>query len=335
MGKHAQKFGAEGARPLRNASPEPAVRLRSREWTGISGIHRVHKPVGVSSHACLRAFLGLADGVARAEVPACHGGTLDPFAEGLLLVLVGGATRVMDRLHALPKVYEADLAWGLETDTGDAGGVGVARADGLPARDAVEVALAGFLGWRDQVPPATSAKRVDGERAYVRAHRGEEVLLPPSRVYLHDARVTHWDAPARRATIRLTCRGGYYVRALARDLGRAVGCPAHLVGLRRTAIGPWEDPGRAQGGPPTTRAASGPDLLPWLPSRVLTASEHARLVQGGTIALGTLSPPRWSFPPGFPLPTPEVLGLVGTRAVTVLVEGGGLLRKETALRGGV
>ena len=330
MGKHAQKFGAEGARPLRNASPEPAVRLPALVAPG-PGIHRVHKPVGVSSHACLRAFLGLADGVARGALPACHGGTLDPFAEGLLLVLVGGATRVMDRLHALPKVYEADLAWGLETDTGDAGGVGVARADGLPARGAVEVALGGFLGWRDQVPPATSAKRVDGERAYVRAHRGEEVLLPPSRVYLHDARVTHWDAPARRATIRLTCRGGYYVRALARDLGRAVGCPAHLVGLRRTSIGPWDDvpPGmRAQ-------AASGTDLLPWLPSRVLTASEHARLVQGGTIALGTLSPPRWSFPPGFPSPPPETVGLVGTRAVAVLVEGGGLLRLETALRGSV
>ncbi len=361
MRKASQKLGAEGARPLRNASPEASVRAPG---PAVPGIHRVHKPVGATSHACLRGFLGLADGTARGELPACHGGTLDPFAEGLLLVLVGGATRVMERLHALPKVYEAEVAWGTETDTGDAGGVAVAHADAVPRRDEVERALAGFLGWTDQVPPATSARRVDGERAYVRVHRGEVVVLPPTRVYLHDAAVVGWNDAARRATIRLTCRGGYYVRALARDLGRAVGCPVHLVGLRRTAIGPWTDPGgapgaaggwkgpllrhenpavggrRCGGGPPPPPQESGVpargvDLLPWLPSRVLTASEHARVVQGGTIVMGTLVPPRWSPPDGFPAPAAGVIGRVGERAVAVLVADAGLLRMETALRGGV
>src|SRR5205085_314882 len=91
----------------------------------------------------------------------------------------------------------------------------------------LDAALAGFLGWRDQVPPATSAKKIGGEPAYKKAHRGEEVVLPPSRVYLHEARWLSHDLPGK-SRLLLTCRGGYYVRALARDLGRRLGCGGHL-----------------------------------------------------------------------------------------------------------
>ena len=184
-----------------------------------------------------------AEGGRGKKLSICHGGTLDPFAEGLLLLLVGPATRLMDFLHPIPKTYEAEVVWGAETDNGDLHGR-ILR-EGSPAAltpAALDAALAGFLGFREQVPPAHSNKRVDGERAYVKAHRGEAVELPPSTVYLHAAEWLSHALP-RRSRLRLTCKGGYYVRALARDLGRTLGCGAHLGKLRRTAIGPWLDPG--------------------------------------------------------------------------------------------
>ncbi len=304
------------------------------------GIHAVHKPAGVSSHARLRAFLGLPDGVAAPPVPACHGGTLDPFAEGLLLVLVGGATRLMERLHALPKTYVAEVAWGVETDTGDGGGT-VLRHAAPPATDVVRAALGAFRGWRDQVPPATSARRVDGERAYVRAHRGEEVVMAPRPAYLHAATL---DGAGR---LVLTCRGGFYVRALVRDLGRAVGSAAHVRTLRRTAIGPWTDPG--PGGAPTR--AHGATLLPWCATRVLDDREAHRVRLGGVVPVGRIEPPAWAWPDGFPSPAEagalrgrpeappqdEVAPIVGVhreRAVAILARDGDTLRPVSTLRGG-
>jgi tRNA pseudouridine55 synthase len=304
------------------------------------GIHAIHKPHGVSSHARLRAFLGLPDGVAAPPVPACHGGTLDPFAEGLLLVLVGGATRVMERLHALPKTYVAEVVWGVETDTGDGGGIVVRRAP-PPAPDVVRAALGAFLGWRDQVPPATSARRVDGERAYVRAHRGEDVVMAPRPAYLHALSVD----PAGRLV--LTCRGGYYVRSLVRDLGRAVGSAAHVRTLRRTAIGPWTDPG-PRGAPVR---ACGAGLLPWCATRALDDGEAHRVRLGGVVPVGALRGPAWPWPSGFPPPDgagalrgrPEappqeevaaVLGVHRERAVALLAREGDRLRPLCTLRGG-
>src|SRR4029077_12213796 len=113
-----------------------------------------------------------------------------------------------------------------------------------------------FLGWQEQVPPATSNKRVDGERAYQKAHRGEEVVLPPSRVYLHSARWLSHDLP-RSSTLELVSGGGDYVRAPARDLGRATGAFGHLTKLRRAAIGPWRDPEQGR------VLLRGAELFPW------------------------------------------------------------------------
>jgi tRNA pseudouridine55 synthase len=149
-----------------------------------SGIHLLHKPAGPTSFSLVQPFLADARG-RKPRLPVCHGGALDPFADGLLPILVGRATRVFELLHPIPKEYEAEVAWGAETDNGDPLGTVVARGDASaldPGR--LEHALQSVLGWREQVPPATSNKRVGGERAYVRAHRGEEVELPPVRVYL-------------------------------------------------------------------------------------------------------------------------------------------------------
>jgi tRNA pseudouridine55 synthase len=297
------------------------------------GLYLAHKAVGPSSHALVRTFMEEVEalGVSRKQLPVCHGGTLDPFAEGLLLLLAGPATRLMDRLHAAPKTYVADVAWGAETDTGDAGGRVVLRGDASAlTAGMLDAALPAFLGWSAQVPPDTSAKKVDGEPAYKRAHRGEAVGLPPSRVYLHAAR---WVSHALPATSRLelACRGGFYVRALARDLGRALGCGAHLTALARTAIGPWVDPGPGA----SRQGVHGRALLPWLPSRALTPPEWDAVKAWKPLPRGDVLPPDWPLPAGFPEPEPrEVRALVRSKLVAVLRDDGDVLVPVVDLRTG-
>ena len=205
------------------------------------GIYLVHKPVGQTSFSLVRSLMEevRAAGIRRDRLPVCHGGALDPFAEGLLLLLAGEATRLMDLLHAVPKTYVAEIAWGVETDNGDPLGRVVARADaGSLTPERLQQALAAFIGWQDQVPPRTSNKRVAGERAYRKAHRGESFELPPSRVYLHEARWLGHHLPAS-STLELVTGGGYYVRSLARDLGRATGALAHAPHCAVSTTASW------------------------------------------------------------------------------------------------
>ncbi len=296
-----------------------------------SGIHLVHKPVGPTSFSLVQEFMKAANprpGEKRVKV--CHGGTLDPFAHGLLLMLVGSATRLFDHLHAIPKVYEATVRWGVETENGDLHGRVVFEGDpaGLSA-EKLEAALAGFVGWHEQTPHATSAKRVGGERAYLKAHRGETVEMPPSRVYLHEAKWLSHDLP-RESRLRMTVRGGYYVRALARDLGRALGCGAHLTSLHRTAIGPWEDPGRDQ-----QVEVHGRAVMPWAPTRILTDQDVGDLRQGETIRTAEILPPEWALPAGFPDAEPPIRGFHQDRFVFLLQRQEARLGILSALPGGV
>lgn len=255
-----------------------------------SAIWCVDKPVGAASSSLVDAFRDEYSGPWPLKVS--HGGVLDPFAHGLVLLLVGAANRLFEALHEAPKTYLATVQLGLETDTGDAGGREVQRGDASAVRpEAIDTVLQTFLGWTEQVPPATSNKRVDGERAYVRAHRGEQVELPAQRVYCHSARRLE-DPNALR--LELTVRGGFYVRSLAIDLGRALGCGAHLSALERTAIGPWTV---------ETSPRMGRDVLPWLPSVELTDAELGALRQGAPLPTRELTPPEWPLPAGFPQPT--------------------------------
>ena len=205
----------------------------------------------------------------------------------MLILLAGPATKLFEHLHAVPKVYVADVAWGRETDTGDAGGRVVAEGDpALATPAALDAALPPLLGWQEQIPPSTSNKRVRGERAWVLHHRGEQVELPPSRVYLHAAEwLAHRPGVSR---LRLTSSGGYYVRSLARDLGRAVGARAHLVRLHRTAIGPWTDPGRR------IRTVTGPAMVPWMRTLLVGPVEVGQAVEGPFV------PAAYTLPEGFP-----------------------------------
>jgi len=272
------------------------------------GIHLVHKKPGETSFSLVRAF------AESTRLRACHGGALDPFAEGLLLILAGPATRLFELLHPVPKTYEAEIGWGVETDNGDPLGAVVARGDASSLDPAnLDSALIRHLGWREQIPPATSNKRVEGERAYVRAHRGEAVVLPPSRVYLHEAGFVAHDLP-RSSRLRLVVRGGYYVRALVRDLGRELGCRGHLTALRRLSIGPWADPAGE------TKIVSGPDVLPWAPRRELGDEEERRIRPGASIPRGDLGEPGWRCPPGFPDPQAPVRAIHHRRLEALLRE---------------
>lgn len=295
-----------------------------------AGIHLLHKPRGQTSFAALNTFLAAAGTERRPR--AMHGGTLDPFADGLLLALVGEAVHLFEPLHALPKFYEAELRWGIETDNGDPTGreVGAASAAHLTAQGISEAAAA-LRGWHLQVPPATSAKKVGGEPAYRKAHRGEAVELPASRVYLHAAEWLSHELP-HRSVLRLTCRGGFYVRSFVRDLGRALGTVAHVAALRRTAIGPWRDP--ASSGPPAVITGAG--ALPDAPMRILSDAEVGLLRRGGGVPAGQLLAPGWAGPAGFPRRDPPLVAGVHLGRLRFLLRAdGGALSPLRELRGGL
>ncbi len=194
----------------------------------------VDKPEGPTSHDVVA--------VARRALSTRrvgHTGTLDPFASGLLLLCVGRATRLAEYLSGMDKRYEATARLGLETDTLDRDGVPVTEESDLSAvsQGALVEALAGLTGAIEQVPPQYSAKKVEGEAMHRRARRGERVELAPVPVTVHELELLDAAPPEFRLGVR--CSSGTYIRAIARDLGRALGVGGHLTSLRRTAVGPF------------------------------------------------------------------------------------------------
>ena len=190
------------------------------------------KPAGITSHDVIQRARQI-----YGERSIGHLGTLDPFATGLLILLFGRATRLSTFLDTEPKVYDATVAFGSETDTDDATGT-VTRSAKIPSEQEIRAALPAFTGPISQVPPAYSAKSVAGVRAYDGARRGEPLELAPVAVTVHEWDVRSVSEESLRATI--TCSGGTYIRALARDLGRATASAAHLSALRRTRAGRFD-----------------------------------------------------------------------------------------------
>ena len=196
-----------------------------------SGVLVVDKPAGITSFDVVRE--------ARRRIgerKAGHTGTLDPLATGVLPICFGEATKIVSLLTADDKAYRATGELGLETDTLDTTGAVVVRAAwGEVRREQVEQALETMLGPQLQVPPAYSALHVDGERAYERARRGEEVKLEPRPVEIDTLALVRWDPPSFE--IDVACSKGTYVRSLIADVGRRLGCGAALAALRRTRSG--------------------------------------------------------------------------------------------------
>jgi tRNA pseudouridine55 synthase len=192
----------------------------------------VDKPAGISSHDVVQR-------VRRAlKIRAAgHTGTLDPFATGLLIVLLGRATRLARFIEGQSKRYLATARLGAQTTTDDFTGEVVARPASPVdvAESRVREALAGFVGEQLQQPPPFSAKLVRGERSYRKARRGEQVELAPVKVTIHSMELVDYTPPDLR--FRVVVSAGTYIRAIARDLGRSLGVGAHLIALRREAIG--------------------------------------------------------------------------------------------------
>jgi tRNA pseudouridine55 synthase len=202
------------------------------------GVIVVDKPAGMTSHDVVNRVRRV-----FAMKKVGHAGTLDPDATGVLVLGLGRATRFLAYSQAAPKRYTAQAQFGVTTSTQDASGeiVSTSSAAGLDAASLARVARS-FVGEIDQVPPMVSAVKVGGERLYRKARRGEEIERPPRRVTVYDLQVVSFDqGPQARAVLDVCCSAGTYVRTLVNDVGVALGCGAHLTGLRRTEAGGFSE----------------------------------------------------------------------------------------------
>ncbi|MBT3713291.1 MAG: tRNA pseudouridine(55) synthase TruB [Anaerolineae bacterium] len=197
----------------------------------ISGVLVIDKPTGMTSHDVVN-IVRRGTGIRRAG----HTGTLDPRASGVLVILVGPAVRLSEYISASDKRYQAIIRMGTATDTYDAEGAFTREEVSVDVtEEQFEAELKKFEGEVEQTPPAYSAVKVNGRKAYEMARKGEEVELEPRMSQVHHLEVLEWATP--EVVVDVHCSSGTYIRSLANDLGEVLGCGAYLVGLRRTKNG--------------------------------------------------------------------------------------------------
>ena len=261
---------------------------RRRKGEAVSGWVCLDKPLDLTSTQAVgrvrRAFNAQKAG---------HAGTLDPLATGILPIALGEATKTVPFLMDSRKTYRFTIAWGTTTASFDREGQVTATSDARPTHAEVEAALPAFVGEILQVPPAYSAVKVDGERAYDLAREGVELELEPRPVTIHAIRVLE-EPDADHALLELECGKGAYVRAVVRDLAAALGACGHVSALRRTAVGPLTE-ARAISLEMLEdlchRGARPEALLPVetalddIPALALTTEDAFRLTQGRSIVL--------------------------------------------------
>jgi tRNA pseudouridine55 synthase len=270
-----------------------AAKQRRREKRDVHGWLVLDKPVGMTSTHAVSVVRRLF--TARR---AGHAGTLDPLASGCLPIALGEATKTVPFVMDGRKTYRFTVRWGEERDTDDAEGRVVERAQERPTPEAIRALLPQFMGTITQVPPRFSAIKVDGERAYDLARDGEAVELAPRPVDIHYLELIETPDPDH-AVLAAECGKGTYVRALARDMGRLLGCFGHVSALRRTGVGPFEENcaitldrlqslAPAEGGDPARLASA---LLPVaaglqaLPALTVSRADAARLARGQAVLL--------------------------------------------------
>jgi tRNA pseudouridine55 synthase len=288
---------------MSNEAPAPAevkasTGQRRREKRDVHGWVVLDKPVGMTSTHAVSVVKRLFK--ARR---AGHAGTLDPLASGLLPIALGEATKTVPFVMEGRKRYRFTVRWGEERDTDDAEGRVVVTSAERPSASAIRALLPSFTGTIAQVPPRYSAIKIEGERAYDLAREGEVVELESRPVEIHrlDLVETAEGADPDRSVFEAECGKGTYVRAIARDMGRALGCYGHVVELRRTLVGPFGEndavcddalqdaPAGPHQGP--TVGAPGSPLLPVeaglaaLPALAVSRSDAARLARGQAVLL--------------------------------------------------
>lgn len=289
----------------------------------MDGILVIEKPIGPTSHDVV-ALVRRLSGTKRVG----HGGTLDPFASGVLPLFLGRATRMLEYHLGDGKAYRATVCFGASSTTDDLEGE-LTPAAAAPDRAAVEDALPAFRGEIVQTPPAYSAIKVGGRRAYAMARGGETPVLSPRTVTISRIELVEWDDtdPARPiAVIEVECSAGTYVRAIARDLGGSVGSAAYLGALVRTASGPFALSAARTLDGVREAAAAGTLASLLLPADAgLEALPEIRLTAGeiGEIARGR-----------FVTPSERPSAVLGPDARYRLLDGEGRLVAMAALRGG-
>ncbi len=206
-----------------------------------SGVLNIDKPPSLTSHDIVAHIRRLLP-VTGYQLPAAkvgHAGTLDPFATGVLLILVGPAARLMEYVNLLPKTYEARLTLGAVSDTDDVTGKITRSKFQNPSQipmAQIRKTLTSFIGSQQQIPPAYSAVKVKGQKAYKAARGGKPLALKPKTVRVYNIRLMEYEYP--RLSLEVTCGSGTYIRSLGRDIGQALGTGAYISELRRASIGP-------------------------------------------------------------------------------------------------
>jgi tRNA pseudouridine55 synthase len=207
----------------------------------MTGVLLVDKPADWTSFDVvnyIRRIVANAEGKKPKHVKVGHTGTLDPFATGLLVLLIGKEyTKRAGELSKLDKTYEVTMTLGANSSTGDPEGEIIPVSDTIPTRDAILEALEGFRGQIDQVPPAFSAIKVDGQRAYKLARAGKEVVIEPRKVTINRLDLVDYDYPEVKLVLDVS--SGTYIRSLVEDLGGVLGTGAYTTDLKRTAVGKY------------------------------------------------------------------------------------------------
>lgn len=253
--------------------------------TEINGWLILDKPVGMTStHAVSRLKR-----IFNAK-KAGHAGTLDPLASGILPVAFGEATKTVPFVQDGEKAYRFTVRWGAETDSDDADGTVTRTSEARPAVEQIDALLSEFIGTIMQTPPAYSAIKIGGERAYDIARDGEEVVLQPRPVTIHSLTIVN--STAEETIFEAECGKGTYVRAIARDLGRLLGCFGHVTALRRTRVGPFTEEDAValadldcEGAQPFDELLSVEAGLTELPCIVVDRDGAARLRRGQSLIL--------------------------------------------------
>ena len=259
-----------------------------RRGRPIHGWIILDKPEDMTSTAAVGAVKRRLD-----AAKAGHGGTLDPFATGILPIALGEATKTVSYVMDGVKRYLFTVRWGVATDTEDRDGAVTEESDNRPDRDAIEAALGRFIGKIEQIPPAYSAIKLGGKRAYDLARDGETPEMPPRIVTIDELRLL--EIPdADHATFEAVCGKGTYIRALARDIALILGTVGHLSALRRTQVGPFSEKcaiSLDELGENMHVAAACEYLLPVetalddIPALAVTETEAGRLRNGQAVSL--------------------------------------------------
>ena len=265
---------------------------RKRKGRQINGWLVLDKPIAMTSTAAVSRVKRLFD-----AAKAGHAGTLDPLASGVLPIALGEATKTVPFIMEGAKRYRFTVAWGRETDTDDREGETVETSEHRPEQAAIEAELQAFVGDIMQVPPKFSAVKVDGERAYDLAREGERFELAARPAHIDRLELIEIES-VDQAVFEADCAKGTYVRAIARDLGRALGCFGHVVELRRTRVGPFDIKGtisldkleelsHSAAGCEALQSTLRPveTALDDIPALAVSGSDAARLRQGQSVLI--------------------------------------------------